>query len=207
MKNNFNQKYLTWDCETEGLNLFFSRPWQLSWQVNCGQKTLEVFDEYIDWPDLVISPKVQQITGFSWDVYNEKKKKPKEVLNLFNKFINNKEFFIVGQNLLFYDVYILGVLQRLCGQQVDYSYMPRIYDTRPLGKACVDGLKPPTNKSDLLSWQYKVINDRTSKTKVSQLTQLKRLGIPFDEHKLHNAVYDNEMCFKIFWELKKKLDL
>ncbi len=31
LRFNFNQKYIVIDCETEGLNLINSRPWQVSW--------------------------------------------------------------------------------------------------------------------------------------------------------------------------------
>ena len=42
-----NQKYLVFDTETEGLNLFSSKTWQLSWIVCQGNKTLETHDEFI----------------------------------------------------------------------------------------------------------------------------------------------------------------
>ena len=206
MSLSYDQKYLTFDFETDGLCHFHSRHWQLSWQINQGQKLIKVFDEYIDWPDLKISPEVQKITNFSWDIYNEKKRRPKDVLEEFDNFLYDPQYIIVGQNLLFYDVYIHNTLRRLCGKKPDFSYMPRIYDTRPLGKAYVDGIQKPAKQKDILSWQYKIINDRSSKTKVSQLTQLKRLGIDHDPSKLHNALVDIDMTFKIFWELKKRMD-
>jgi len=36
---------------------------------------------------------------------------------------------------------------------------------------------------------------------------LKYFGIDFDENKLHNAMYDIEMCFKVFLALKKNMEL
>lgn len=202
----FNQKYMTMDTETEGLSLYRSRPWQVSWQINEGTKLVSVFDEYVDWPDLKISADVQRITNFSWDTYHKKKKKPKEVLEKLENFLYNEDYLIVGQNLLGYDVYIVATLQRLCGKPVDYSYINRIYDTRALGKGVREGLQKPKDK-DLLSWQYKMINDRTMKSKVSQLAQLKYFDIPHDPSSLHNAVVDIDMTFKIFTEIKKKMDL
>jgi hypothetical protein len=83
--------------------------------------------------------------------------------------------------------------------------MPRIFDTSPIGKAYKEGLQLPTS-GDLLSWQYKIKHDKSLKAKSSQLFQLKNLGIEFDESFLHKAEYDIEMTFKIFLELKKRMN-
>jgi DNA polymerase III epsilon subunit-like protein len=202
----YNQKYLIFDTETEGLNLLRSRPWQLAWSLAEGNQVKKVYDEYIDFPDLEVSDAIIRLTGFSWYEYNKRKKPPEEVWGKFKKDLFNEENIIVGQNLLGFDVYILGVLQKILGETPDYSYMNRIYDTRAIGKAYKEGLEKPKN-GDFLSWQYKVMHDRTLKTKASQLALLKGFGIVFDESKLHNAVYDNEMCFKNFLELKKRMNL
>lgn len=102
-------------------------------------------------------------------------------------------------------VFVVASLQKYLGETPDYSYMPRIYDTRPLGKAYKEGLDKPV-KGDFLSWQYKIMHDRSLKARSSQLSQLKSLGIDFDESKLHDACYDVEMTFKIFLELKKRMN-
>ena len=112
----------------------------------------------------------------------------------------------IGQNLIGYDVFVIASLQKYLGETPDYSYLPRIHDTRPIGKAYKDGMQKPTS-GDFLSWQYKIMHDRSSKTKSSQLSQLKSLGIDFDESKLHDGAYDAEMTFKIFLELKKRMNL
>jgi DNA polymerase III epsilon subunit-like protein len=128
-----------------------------------------------------------------------------QVWDKFEKYIFDPQYIVVGQNLLGFDVYMLAILQRLLGQEPDYSYLPRIYDTRALGKAYREELDRP--KGNLLSWQYKIINDRSLKAKVSQNQLLKFFDIEFDESKLHNALYDIQMCYKIFLKLKKHMDL
>lgn len=202
----YNQKYVTFDVETTGLNLHSSLPWQVSWQIHHGTKLVQSFDEYVDWPNLQLSDFIIKLTGFSWSKYNSKKRPPSEVLGKLEKFLYDPEYIVVGQNLLGYDVYLVATLQRLCDKKPDYSYLKRIYDTRPLGKAYREGLEKPKN-GDILAWQYKILHDRTLKAKVSQLAQLKHFGIEFDESKLHDGLYDTEMTFKIFQEIKKKLNL
>ena len=67
-----DQKYITWDVETEGLNLVHSKPWQIAWIVCQGDKVLEKFDFYIKWDDLKVSEDAARITGFSREDYNRK---------------------------------------------------------------------------------------------------------------------------------------
>ena len=200
-----NQKYLVFDTETEGLNLFSSKTWQLSWIVCQGNKILETHDEFIIHKELNIPEIVKKLTGFNWETYNRKAKPLDEVWSKFEKYIFDPQYIVVGQNLLGFDVYMLAILQRLLGQEPDYSYLPRIYDTRALGKAYREELYKP-NK-DFLSWQYKIINDRSLKAKVSQNQLLKFFDIEFDQDKLHNALYDIQMCYQIFLKLKKHMNL
>ena len=200
-----NQKYLVFDTETEGLNLFSSKTWQLSWIVCQGNKILETHDEFIIHKELNIPEIVKKLTGFNWETYNRKAKPLDEVWSKFENYIFDPQYIVVGQNLLGFDVYMLAILQRLLGQEPDYSYLPRIYDTRALGKAYREELDKP-NK-DFLSWQYKIINDRSLKAKVSQNQLLKFFDIEFDQDKLHNALYDIQMCYQIFLKLKKHMNL
>lgn len=199
------QKYVVFDTETEGLNLHSSRPWQLAWIVCQGNKILERHDRYLSFSDLDIPKKVQFMTGFDWDHYNANKEPPKKVWSDFKKYLFDPQYKVVGQNLLGFDVYMIAELQRMLGETPDYSYLERIYDTRALGKAYREELEKP--KRDFLSWQYKIIHDRSLKARVSQNQLLKFFGIMFDEGKLHNAMYDIEKCFEVFCCLRKNMEL
>ena len=131
----YNQKYLVIDTETEGLNLHSSKTWQLSWIVCQGNKILEEYDKFITHKNLNIPEVVKKITGFNWDKYNEKSKSLSMVWSEFETYLYDPQYIRVGQNLLGFDVYMLALLQKMLGQQPDYSYLPRIYDTRALAKA------------------------------------------------------------------------
>lgn len=201
----YDQKYIVFDTETEGLNLHSSRPWQIAWIVCQGYKVLETHNRFLSFNDLNIPDVVKKLTGFSWDVYNKKKESPKKVLEDFESYIYDPQYKIIGQNLLGFDVYMISQLQRMFGKKVDYSYLERILDTRALGKAHKEGLDKP--KDNFLSWQYKIINDRSLKAKVSQNQLLKYFDIEFEESKLHDALYDIQMCYNVFCELKKVMNL
>lgn len=200
-----NQKYLVFDTETEGLNLHSSKTWQLSWIICQGNKVLETHDKFIKHKELNIPEVVRKLTGFDWDEYNSKAESLISVWSKFEQYLFDPQYIVVGQNLLGFDVYMVSHLQRMLGQQPDYSYLPRIYDTRALAKAYREELDKP--RGDLLSWQYKIINDRTLKAKVSQNQLLKFFDIDFEEDKLHDALYDIKMCYKVFLKLKKHMDL
>lgn len=201
----YNQKYLIFDCESANLNLVSVQPWQLAWSLAEGSRITHTFDEYIDFPDFEIKDEIARMNHFNWQKYNAKKRPQKEVWGEFKKELFNPERIIVGQNLLFFDCYAIASLQKHIGERPDYSYMSRIYDNRALGKIWKEGLKKPDG-GDFLSYQYKIIHDRTMKARVSQAQLMKDLSIQHDPSQAHNAVADVENTFKIFLELKKRMN-
>ena len=201
----YDQTYIVFDTETEGLNLHSSRTWQLAWIKCKGKKIIERNNRFVDHPNLYVSPLIRRLTGFTDEEYNKRKEPMAGIMDDFEKDLLDPNNKIIGQNLLGFDVYMIAEMQRQLGRKLDYSYMPRILDTRPFGKAAREGLEKPT--SDPLSWQYKVMHDRTLKAKVSQNQLLKHFGIDFEEEKLHDAMYDIEKCFEVFLLIQKQLNL
>ena len=191
-----NQKYLVFDTETEGLNLIRSRPWQVAWLVVEGGKILEKHDMFLDWPNLDVSAGAAKITGFTMKEYNKRKESPRKVWEKFSKHLYDKETFIVGQNLLGFDVYMVNIWRELMKLEADYSYVERIIDTRALAVAIAKDI--PVDKDDFISWQYRLINHRERKLKTSQAFLLKKYNIDHDPKRLHDALYDIEMNFKVF---------
>jgi DNA polymerase III epsilon subunit-like protein len=194
-----NQKYIVFDFETEGLNLRYSRPWQLGFIETEGQNIKNEHDIYIGFDDLSVSVDAARITGFSEHTYHKKKKDKLQVLEFFDKFLYNPDYLIIGHNIIGYDVYIHNVLRKACGKSTDYSYMNRVIDTNCLSKAYKMGLKKVDD--NLTLWQYKLNNYIKKGLKTSQITMLKEFSIPFEADKLHDAVYDVKMTLKLFHKL------
>ena len=190
------QKYLVFDTETEGLNLIRSRPWQVAWLVVEGGKILEKHDMFLDWPNLDVSAGAAKITGFTMKEYNKRKESPRKVWEKFSKHLYDKDTRIVGQNLLGFDVYMVNIWRELMKLEADYSYVERIIDTRALAVAIAKDI--PVDKDDFISWQYRLINHRERKLKTSQAFLLKKYNIDHDPKRLHDALYDIEMNFKVF---------
>tara|TARA_R100001377_G_scaffold85055_1_gene70128 strand:+ start:1755 stop:2387 length:633 start_codon:yes stop_codon:yes gene_type:complete len=190
------QKYLVFDTETEGLNLITSRPWQVAWLIVEGGEILEKHDMFLDWPDLNVSEGAARITGFTMKEYDRRKENPRKVWEKFSKHLYDKDTFVVGQNLLGFDVYMVNIWRKLMNLGSDYSYVDRIIDTRSLAVAITKEI--PVNKEDFISWQYRLLNHRERGLKTSQAYLLKKYNIDHDTRRLHDALYDIEMNFKVF---------
>ena len=201
----FNQKYIIFDTETEGLNLVTSKPWQLAWIEAEGKKITKKQNRFLMWENLNVSEDAARVTGFDYKYYVKQAEDPAIVYKEFIDLINQDDVIVVGQNLLGYDIYILGVIARQLGLKIDYSFVNRIFDTKAIATALAKGNKTPDN-DDFASWQIKWLNYRERGLKSNQKYLLEYYDIDFDPKKLHDALYDIEKNFEIFlkqiWELE-----
>jgi DNA polymerase III epsilon subunit-like protein len=201
----FNQKYVIFDTETEGLNLVTSKPWQLAWIEAEGKQIKKKQNRFLMWEDLNVSEDAARVTGFDYKSYVKQAEDPAVVYKEFIDLINQDDVMIIGQNLLGYDIYILGVIARQLGLKIDYSFVNRIFDTKAIATALAKGNKTPDN-DDFASWQIKWLNYRERGLKSNQKYLLEYYDIDFDPKKLHDALYDIEKNFEIFlkqiWELE-----
>jgi DNA polymerase III epsilon subunit-like protein len=190
------QKYLIFDTETESLNLANSRPWQLSWSIAEGNKIIKNEDRFIYWDDLKMSDGAAKITRFDRAAWAKKSEDPKKVVTDFDKYLYNKDYIIIGANLLGFDVYQHNNLRKAAGLETDYSYVDRILDVQSMQKGIYLGLKSiPEDRS---GWNFQMQNfrQRGLKTSVKHLCSV--YDIDYDENKAHDSLYDNSLVFKIF---------
>lgn len=200
LRYNKKQKYIVFDTETEGLNLIKSKPWQAAWLVIEGDKIIKKYDKLIMWKDLNVSRDAARITGFDRKFYNRNAEDPVSVWKELSKYLYDEDYLIIGQNLLGFDVYMVDVWRKLIGEKLDQSYIERIIDTKSLAMAIAK--ESPVDKDNFIYWQYRWLDYRQRGLKTSQLSLLKKYEIDFDKKRLHDALYDIEMNFKIF---KKQL--
>ena len=72
----FDQKYVIFDTETEGLNLVTSKPWQLAWIETEGKKIKKKQNRFLMWEDLNVSEDAARVTGFNYESYAQKAEDP-----------------------------------------------------------------------------------------------------------------------------------
>jgi len=196
LRFNKKQRYFVFDTETEGLNLVTSKPWQVAWLVVEGDKIISRNDKFIQWPTLNVSEGAAKVTGFSRKEYEKKAESPDQVWCEFSTELYNEDNLIIGQNLLGFDVYMVNVWRNLMGMQSDHSYVRRIIDTKSLATAIAKQI--PVDKDNFLPWQYRLLNYKERGLRTSQAALLKKYNIPHDPKRLHDALYDIEMNFKVF---------
>ena len=198
-------KYIVCDFETEGLNLRYSRPWQLGFVVVEAGKITKEYDLFLDIDNLNMSEGAIKTTGFNKKVYDSKKQDKSKVLDTFESYVYNPDYLLVGHNILNYDVYIHNNLRLDCGKKSDFSYVNRVIDTNCLAKAYKLGIKN-ADLNNLTSWQYKLVSYRKKNMKTNQKAMLIDFKIDFDEKMLHDAMYDvrmtNEMFKKLIWNVE-----
>ena len=201
----FDQKYVIFDTETEGLNLVSSKPWQLAWIEATGKKIVKKQNRFLMWEDLKVSDDAARITGFDKKEYLSVAEDPSTVFKEFMDLISQDDVIVVGQNILGYDLYMLGVIARNLNIKVDYSFAKRCFDTKAIAAALAKDNKTP-DKDDFIAWQLRYLNYRERGLKTNQKFLLQHYDIDFDEEKLHDALYDIEKNFEIFqkqlWELE-----
>jgi DNA polymerase III epsilon subunit-like protein len=200
----FDQKYVIFDTETEGLNLVTSKPWQLAWIEATGKKIVKKQNRFLKWDDLNVSEDAAKVTGFDKKDYESKAEDPAVVFKEFIDLISQDDVIVVGQNILGYDLYMLGVIARNLNIIMDYSFINNCFDTKAIATALAKGNKTP-DKDDFIGWQIKWLHYRERGLKTNQKFLLQHYEIDFNETKLHDALYDIEKNFEIFqkqlWEL------
>lgn len=192
----FNQKMIFFDCESNGLNLTETLPWQISWVAVKGKFVVSEHDHFVRWKDYDVKPEIAVMNHFNKAEYLRRAEDPMEVLEKLWSFISDPEYLVIGQNILGFDVYVLNTMRKKLGLKSDYSYIPRCLDTRAIQMAIGTGHKV-LDRNDVLK-QYTFLNHRDKKIKASQGAMLKEYGIEHDPSKLHCGLYDVKMTHQIF---------
>ncbi|MDO8610074.1 MAG: hypothetical protein Q7R95_05970 [bacterium] len=206
--NLLNKHILTFDLETSGLNLNFDLPWEIAWSIHHGYKLIENRQYFLKWPGgLKVSDGAARVTNYNPFKIEQEGKEPKEIIDIFCKFLFNKEHIIVGANILGYDCMILNSARKLLGYSTDYSYLERCYDTVALAKAYKQNTQFK-KEDNFLAWQYRLLNTKVKGLKTSNSTMYKELtGNEIDHTKLHSGIYDIGLTTTVFFELMKKTEI
>lgn len=193
-----NYKYFSAaDVETESLNLYSSRPWQVAW-INFDHKgnILEKQDRYIWWDDLNISEDAKRITHFDYYKYKKLAEPAKEVWNDFSKTYLDKNCGLVYHNGIAFDSYQINNWTKELKIFTPWKdNLTRFIDTHLISKGIK--LEMKVDKDNFLEWQYK-INSIRAKVKTNLKTMCQENDIEFDESRAHEAMYDSLKTMELF---------
>ena len=142
------------DCETFNLCLNFCHnlPWQISMLKVNGDNISSSKDFYIKWDThLKIGAEAARITRYSQQTMDKKGVAPEDVYPTIKDWLDNADY-IVGHNILGFDIYLIKGLYEYMGD--DYSHLTaKVIDTNCIAKGMLTE-KKYHKKDNFLEYQY-----------------------------------------------------
>ncbi len=195
------------DCETFNLCLNFCHnlPWQISMLKVQGDEIKSSKDFYIKWDThLKIGAEAARITRYSQETMNKKGASPEDVYPTIKDWLDNADY-IVGHNILGFDIYLIKGLYEYMGD--DYApLVNKIIDTNCIARG-IHTDKKYDKKDNFLEYQYRTVAKRVKGVKTNLTAMGKYYAIKHDYDKLHNALVDLELNLKVWNKLKWEIDL
>ena len=200
--------YTLIDCETENLclNPCNNLPWQVGMIKCVGEKVQATKDFYVKWDrEINVGKEAARITGFSKKAYEKRALHIKEIFPTIEDWLDDCDY-ILGHNILGFDIYLIKAIYEYSGKSWVHL-VPKILDTNSIARGIKNGIPFDPRDESFTEYQYKMLNKRTKGIK----TNLKSLGLEYDiEHeydKLHDAVVDLELNFKVWNKLKWQVEI
>ena len=187
------------------LKLVYNLPWQIAMLKVKGDDIIDSKNYYIKWDrDLNVSKEAARITRFSAKTHKDIGINYKEVFPTIKDWLESCDY-IVGHNLLGFDIYLLRDFYKKMGE--DYKpLMPKILDTLAIARGIKSGELYKNNKS-FLEYQYKMINYIRKGMRTSLSALGKENEIDHDYDSLHDALVDLELNLKVWNYLKWKVEI
>jgi DNA polymerase III epsilon subunit-like protein len=198
-------KTVVFDTESESLSLF-CRPWQLAYSIVQNNKIIKTIERYPWFPDLKVSPKAAQITGFKWEKYKDLATPAADVFEEFAQYLYNDEYLLAGHNIISFDFPMVKSLGKAAGMWKGWSFAERALDTLCLSRHYHNGTKP--SSENFFGDQLKLIGKPPRGSKKATLSAMaKEFSIDFDPTKLHDAAEDIKLNVGVLNKLIYALDI
>lgn len=189
-----NRKILHIDIETTGMNPYVHGVHQIGGVVDIDGEIKEEFQFFVKpHPLAAIEEESLAISGTTKEglrKYPEMHHVHIEIMELLSKYVNPNTpqdcFVISGFNLMYFD---LRFIERWFAQNGDKRFHGYFY-------------KGPIDTFSMASEYLLSMRDAFGRFGMEQVAE--SLGIYYDKSKLHNALYDAQLSYKIFYEIRKK---
>jgi len=195
------------DCETFNLCLNFCQnlPWQVSMIKAIAGKKVDEQDLFIKWDtNLKISKEAKKITRYDQKKVDRLSKSFEDVFPIISDWLDSCDY-IVGHNVLGFDIYLIKEMYLLKGRRIDHL-VEKVIDTNCIAKGVKYPIPKMSNES-LIDYQYKLLHTRKKGIKTNQLALGKDYKIEHDYDRLHDAIVDLELNLKIWNKLKFQADI
>ena len=210
------KKFLFIDFETFNLNHHsdFNLPWQVGLiylktnEDSNGKIRNEILcrhDLYLKWDtDLRIGKEAKKMTGYTEERFRQRCVPQEEAFETVYKLVEECDY-IVGHNVLGFDVYLLRNWYK--AHEKKYDELPyKILDTFAMAKSVGLNYGYKRAECSLLDFQLKMINIRKKGLRTSLGALGKSYDIKYDAAKLHDALADLELNIKVWDKLKYEID-
>ena len=195
------------DCETFNLclNSCHNLPWQIAMLKVKGDKVIDSKDFYVKWDThLKIGKEAAKITRYNPANMDKKGLPPEEIFPTVQDWLDNGDF-IVGHNVLGFDIYLIKGLYEYMGEE--YSHLTKkVIDTMCLSR----GLKLEMSHGpdeDLTEYQYRMIETRRKGVRTNLKAMGKYFNIEHEYDNLHNALVDLELNLKVWNKIKWQTEI
>lgn len=206
LKYNWREKnFVTIDCETSGLQLFYTPPFNIGIQLYKNGNLINNHNLYIKWDNYKIAPDLAIRVHYNKEQIDRDGQKPKEVLDILMDYLTSEDNFYVGNNVIGYDCMIFHNYAKELGVNLGYNWLKRLYDNNCIFKGYKLNRKP--DYDNFLAWQMSLNAWKQKGLKSSVGYACKEFDIPYNKDEAHGAEYDCNKSYAIFIELMKKVDL
>lgn len=192
-------KFCFFDTETEGLNLFYSRPWQVACHMVVGDNIIERHSNFVYWKDLKVSSEAARITGYNAEKVKREGWTPEKALDYLESRFKQADF-VIGHNAIFYDNYIYRGWCRRLGRE-PINLRDKLLDTFLFAKAIKLNI-PFRPDVDRFAFFMKLYSEIVKRLGCSLGVLAKDYGVVVDDSRLHDADYDLEMNVHVWNKIK-----
>lgn len=203
-----NKTLLFLDCETFNLclNYCHNRPWQIAMLKCQGDKIIDSKDIYLKWKtDLKISKDAAKITRFDPKNIEKHGISPEAFFPTLKDWLEKADY-IVGHNILGFDLYILNEYYKYMNEK-PMDFLSKSIDTNLLFKGIKTSTAYDSKKETLPEYMYKLYHTKVKNVRTNLTAAGKDLSIEHDYESLHNALSDLELNFKVWNKIKYMVNI
>lgn len=202
-----DKTFVFFDAETFNLCLNFCHnlPWQMAMLKVVGDKKIDEKNFYVKWnTDLKISEEAARITRYSQKTIDKLGVAPEDCFPTIEDWLEKADY-IVGHNVLGFDIYLIKELYKYMGKDASHLY-DKFLDTNALAKGIKMSI-PFKSGDSIMEYQYRTNEKRQKGLKTNLQFLGKEFNIPHDYENLHDAIVDLELNLKVWNKLKYMIEI